>query len=270
VAAHWLGSHDAALTASTRARAREDAGDLSFGQRLSHDGPVAAVTGTDVSRRALLGAGGLGAVGLLGGAAATGQFAALGGSDASLADHPAGQAIDAQPTLGPAPSAAEGTIVAFEDPSCSSCARFEAQTFPQLKSDLIDPGTVSFVFRSIPVVFPWGEPATLALESVHTRQPAAFWGLKDFYYRNHRAIGGDNVLDATRQYLSEPTSVAPDAVVDDIENQVPREAVETNLEVAQNAGVSGTPTFFLFNDGTYRTTISGAQSYDVFANSLGV
>lgn len=270
IAAHWLGSHGAELTRSTRDRAQDEVGDLSFGQRLSHQGPVDAVTGTSVSRRAVVGAGALGAVGLLGGAAATGQFGGFGGSETTLADHPAGQALDGQPTLGPAPSEAEGTIVAFEDPSCTSCARFESQTFPRLKSELIDPGRVSFVFRTIPVVYAWGEPASLALEAVHAREPSAFWGLKDFYYENQRDLGSDNVLDATQQYLAEGTDVDPDGVVQDIENDVPRDAVETNLQTAQSADVGGTPTFFLFNEGTYRTRITGPQSFEVFENSLGV
>lgn len=59
-------------------------------------------------------------------------------SSGSLGSHPAGEAIESQPMLGPAPTDAPATVIAYEDPSCPSCARFELGTFPQLKSELID------------------------------------------------------------------------------------------------------------------------------------
>lgn len=270
VAAHWLGAHDAALAPSTRDRATAEVGDLSLGQRLTHQGPLAAVSGVRVSRRAMVGGSAIGIVALLGGAAATGQFGTLGGGEASLEDHAAGQRLASQPTLGPTPAEADGTIVAFEDPSCPSCARFETETFPEVKARLIEPGTVSFVFRSIPVVKAWAEPATLALESVHTRDPAQFWGLKAFYFDNQRNIGDDNVHDETRRYLSERTDLDADAVMTDVDQETYGSAVETNLQAATEADVGGTPTFYLFSQGTYQTKIVGPQSYSVFRDSLGV
>lgn len=206
-------------------------------------------------------------------AGCTGTVAALAGctgGEQSLDEHPASTALDAQPTLGPTPGTAEGTIIAFEDPSCPSCARFDRDTFPELKANLVDPGDVSFVFRAIPVVESWAEPAVLAMESVHDRDEAALWTLKEFYFRNQRRIDGSTVREETRRFLADETDLDADAVLQDVDRQAHGDEVETNLRTARDADVGGTPTFFLFDAGSFVTDLVGQQEYGVFENSLGV
>lgn len=262
---HWLTTHRERLSSEGRARAESVAGEPTFRDRLRHQGPVAAITDAGLSRRALLLGGAVGLGGVVGAAFLDGS---AGGT--ALAEHAAATDIGSQPTLGPPPSEADGTIVAFEDPSCPSCARFERTTFPKLKTELVDAGRLSFVFRGIPVVRPWSEPAVLALEATYDRSATAFWSLKDFYYREQSTVGTDNLRDVTRQFLADRTDVDADAVVDDVEAATFRDAVAADLQASQDADVRGTPTFFLFTDGSFTTEIVGPQSFDVFANSLGM
>lgn len=269
--AHWLAVHDDELSRPDQKRAEAEIGELTFGDRLAHQGVTGAVQGTPLSRRALLGGGVAASVALIGGAIAGGVFGDNGDANGTrLSKHAAAMALGEQPTLGPTPGTGDGTIIAFEDPSCPSCGRFEQTTFPELKSKLIDPGTVSFVFRAVPIVQPWGEPATLALEAVQARDEAAFWELKQYYYRNLTEIDGDNVYQTTRSFLANQTTLDADAVIQDTRQETYREDVDTNLQAADRAGVRGTPTFFLFKSGSFVTSLVGAQSYSVFANSLGV
>lgn len=263
--AHWLMAHEDSLSGKDRARAESEAGEPTFGDRLSHQGPVGAITNAGLSRRSVLlgslvGLGGVVGATLLGGS----------GGDTPLDAHAAVSDLDSQPTLGPPPSTADGTIIAFEDPSCPSCARFERTTFPRLKSELVDAGRLSFVYRSIPVVYPWSDPAVLALEATHDRSADAFWALKDFYYREQASFGTENVRDRTRQFLTDRTDVDAAAVIDDVEAKTVGDAVDADLQASRDAEVRGTPTFFLFKDGAFATEIVGPQSYDVFANSLGM
>lgn len=190
-----------------------------------------------------------------------------GGGEASLRDHPASQQISTQPTLGPDPSDADGVIVAFEDPSCPSCARFELDVFPKLKRRLFDTGEASFVFRGIPIVRPWGETAVPALEATYGRDTDAFWTLKRRYYENQRQIDAQNVRSTTREFLGE-TSVEASAVLEDVEQGTYSDAVDTDYQVSQDAEVGGTPTFHLFKNGTHATEITGPQSADVFESAL--
>ncbi|GAB7093241.1 DsbA family protein [Halolamina litorea] len=194
------------------------------------------------------------------------------GSDGaqSVREHPSGEGIDSQPALGPAPGEAEGTIVAFEDPSCPTCARFERSTFPQLRSNLIDEGRVSFVFRSIPIIYDWGEPATMALEATYDRDESAFWALKSHYYAQQDAFDSDNVLDLTESFLADETGIDAAAVRADTEAGAFQDAVDLDLRASESAGVSATPTLFLFDADGFVTDVSGPVGYDSITGALGL
>ena len=189
-------------------------------------------------------------------------------SGPTLEEHPAAAAFDKQPVLGPSPTEAESVIIEFADPSCPGCARFEQNTFPEIKSDLVDPGRVAFVYREYPIVAPWGESASQALEGTYERDEQAFWGLKS-YYSNAGSLTDDSVLEKTRAHLERRTDVDAEAVVAGVRNDKFTAAVQQDIDAAKQAGVSGTPSFFLFRSGSFVTTIEGAQDYSVFKNALG-
>jgi hypothetical protein len=54
---HWLATHEEELTRVDRKRAEAEVDSLSFGNRLTHQGPVEAIRHTNLSRRQLLGGG---------------------------------------------------------------------------------------------------------------------------------------------------------------------------------------------------------------------
>jgi protein-disulfide isomerase len=192
------------------------------------------------------------------------------GDETLLANHPAAQAIESQPRIGPPVEEATGVVVAFEDPSCVLCKRFEQNTLPDLQSNLIEPGDVAFVYRGYPVIYEWGKPATQALESAFAAAPEAFWALKDHYYAEQESFDVNNVLSETEAFLASETSVDAAAVVDDARNERHDDAVQTDIAAAQAAGAgSQTPIFYLFRDGEFRTRVSGPQGYDVFAAAMG-
>lgn len=228
------------------------------------------------TRRAFLAAGAGAAAALAGCAgggtttdAPTGTTAgtATDGGGGGLPDHPALAAVEAQPALGDL--SRPGVIVAFEDPSCPLCRRFEENAYPRIVSELVEPGKAAFVFRGYPVVYPWGDPASHALEATYDADPGAFWGLKDFYFSVQADLGTDNVLDRTESYLAENTDGDAASVVAAVEEGSYDAAVGTDLDAGEEAGASGTPAFFLFRDGEFRTGITGPQGYDVFAGALG-
>jgi hypothetical protein len=193
-------------------------------------------------------------------------------------DHEATRGIDAQPVLG---ELGPTMIVAFEDPSCPRCAAFETETVPKIESNLVDTGKAAFAFRGYPVVYPWGEPATHALEATYARSEDAFWDLKDYYFENQQSGGlgqgggsggfsEDNVLDRTRQFLDSETEVDAQAVVDAVDGGETESAVQADLDAGMAAGAGRTtPHVFLFKDGEYLTKAQGSVSYDLVASALG-
>jgi protein-disulfide isomerase len=217
------------------------------------------------TRRTVL-AGGLSLLG----AGCLGGSGSGGGSDdtPTLADHPVGRSLGAQPRLGPPPTETAATIVAFEDPSCPRCAAFEATTVPKIRSELVEPGTATFVVRTAPLVYPWGEPAIHALEATYARDADAFWALLGHYFEQQDAFDTDNVLDRTEVFLSAETDVDAASVVADAESEAYADVVATDVDAAEAADVSGTPTVFLFRDGQYRTRATGSVSFDLVTRAL--
>lgn len=93
------------------------------------------------------------------------------GGGQSIDEHPAAAGLDAQPRQG----TLDGHVVlAFEDPSCERCRAFHENVVPDITSDLVEPGRGAYVLRNYPVVFPWGEPASKALEATFARDSDAF------------------------------------------------------------------------------------------------
>lgn len=188
----------------------------------------------------------------------------------SLAEHPGAAGLESQPFQGADPTTAEAVIVAFEDPSCPTCRRFERDTLPTLRSELLDPGTASFVFRGLGIIYDWGEPAAKALEATLARSEPAHWALKDHFYGAQSGFDTENVLDLTETFLDDETEVDGAAVVDDVESGTADEEYRIDMDAASAVGITATPTFLLFRDGQYVTKATGAVSYDVFATALEV
>lgn len=229
-------------------------------------------------RRLLAALGGAATAGLAGCVGSIGGGGPGAGDDGSaddpptLSTHPAGRGLADQPFLGPPPGEASGTIVAFEDPSCPTCSRFERETVPQIRENLTEPGDATFVFRGIPVVYEWGGPATRALETAFTADPDAFWTLAGHYFANQSRFRGqsaDVVYAMTEEVLEAETSVDAAAVVEAARAGEADAAVEADVAASEDAEVRATPTVFLFRDGEFRTQIRGMARYDVLAGALG-
>ena len=189
-----------------------------------------------------------------------------------LPDHPALAGIDDQPHLGPAPGDATATIVAFEDPSCPSCRRFEQEVMPQIESDLTSTGTATVVVRGYPVIYPWGEPATRALEGVFAADQAAFWSLWEHYFAEQdafRSAGPDRVYARTETFLAEETDLDAAGIVERADAGAFDPAVQTDLDAGEAAGAGRTtPHIFLFKDGAYQTKVQGLVGFQLIKSAL--
>ncbi|MWG34565.1 DsbA family protein [Halomarina oriensis] len=193
-----------------------------------------------------------------------------GGTGASGLDHPVGDGIDGQPTLGPAAGTAEATLVAFEDPSCPRCAAFHRDTVPRIRSELVDTGRATYVVRPYPIVYAWGEPATRALWATYERDAEAFWSLLDHYFTEQGSFDESNVVDRTRSWLDAETSVDVDAVVNAAEADGFPAPVQSNLDIGEAEGINGTPTVVMFRDGQYQSRATGSVSYDLITSALNL
>lgn len=139
--AHWLAVHDDELSRTDRKRAQSTVGSLTFGDRLAHQGPGAALG--SMSRRNLLLGGG---VALAGGAAA--MNGVFGGADGSTdvyqkSEAPTGLSVDEKPpnftlqTTGGGAVSLHGsdrpTVVFMMAAWCTTC-RFESANLQEIKA----------------------------------------------------------------------------------------------------------------------------------------
>jgi protein-disulfide isomerase len=187
----------------------------------------------------------------------------------ALGGHASARGIRDQPVLGDVASAT-GVVLAFEDPSCPRCAEFERRTARRIRQELVPSGQAAYVVRTAPLVYPWGREAIAALEVVFVRDADAFWGLLDFYFTAQSGISSENVRSRTRSYLAEETDLDAEGVMTAVDEGEGLDAVMLDSDVAREAGVRGTPTVFLFRDGSYRTKASGSVSYELVTGALGL
>jgi hypothetical protein len=135
----------------------------------------------------------------------------------SINSHPAASNLAAQPRLGDLDES-QHTIIAFKDPSCPRCRAFKESTVPEIKRQLINPNKGAYILRNYPVVYPWGEPASQALEATLERSETAHWKLQNYYYDMQRDLSTENVHGKTQTFLESNTEVTASAVIADVKS----------------------------------------------------
>jgi protein-disulfide isomerase len=156
------------------------------------------------------------------------------------------------PVRGPAD--AWVTIVEFADFECPYCGR-AAPTVASIGQAY--PDDVRLIFKHYPLPFhPRAEPAALA--AVCAMAQGAFWPMHDLLFANQKALEDSDLegyasslaldLPSWHTCLQDPASAA---------------LIQDDVTSGDNAGVTGTPTFFINGK-----ALEGAQPYDVFAQAV--
>lgn len=158
------------------------------------------------------------------------------------------------------------TVVEFSDFECPYCRR-GFSTMNELMAKHAD--DVRFVYMHFPLPFhPWARPSAIASACAAQQGDGAFWALHDYYFENQNAVEVSNVIEKSRDVLkgtgvdlSDWETCATDTTSDMHAKAV--SLVDTQLQLGRDAGVTGTPGFFV--NGTF---ISGAQPLDVFEKAI--
>ncbi|EDM75718.1 DSBA-like thioredoxin domain protein [Plesiocystis pacifica SIR-1] len=155
--------------------------------------------------------------------------------------------ITGAPAKGPADALV--TVVEFADYHCPYCVRVKtavdklAETYPN---------DVRVVYRQRPLAMhPNARDASRAALAAH--QQGKFWEMHDKLFL-HQA----QTLDEFEKLAAE-LGLDVEKFVTDYDGEAVAAALQSDLEVAQRFGISGTPAFFV--NGRY---LSGAQSFAVF------
>lgn len=158
-----------------------------------------------------------------------------------------------------APEGAKVTVVEYASVTCSGCAVWNEQVWPQFKAKYVDTGKVRYVFREFPT-----PPADVAVAGFLVARCAG----EDKYF---------HVIDQIMRSLPELHSGTPPR---DLLLRTAREAglteaqfktcvadpeaiaaMEQRIKAAQDAGVTGTPTFMINGEIVTERSLDGLSQH---------
>lgn len=169
---------------------------------------------------------------------------------------------DDDPVLGD--NNAPVTIIEFSDYQCPFCRKFWQDSLPSIQREYIDTGKVKFVYRDYPLNF-----HQMAIPAARAANCAREKGGDEAYYKMHDKIFEEqNILDggsvrSTVQFTNEDMKKWAKDIGYNIDSCLDSDKyadeVQKDFTEGGNAGVQGTPAFFI--NGKF---LSGAQPYSAF------
>ncbi len=165
---------------------------------------------------------------------------------------------DSDPVLGD--NNAKVTMIVFDDYQGQFNAQFYRETFPSIQKNYIDTGKVRYVVRDFPLSFHANAmPAALTANCIGVYGSSAdFWKFHNTVFLNQEKLSVSYLKQLARDILSYDEEI--DSCVD---SQVYKAEVDKDIQDANTAGITGTPTFFINGQ-----RIDGAQPYIVFKEAL--
>lgn len=208
---------------------------------------------------------------LKGGSAVLGTGAENGGAQAPTAQAPTAQAPQ-QPTEvsddiwnqittgGAAQMGDEGAsvvMVEFTDFQCPFCARHYEQTESQIREKYIDTGKLRWVLRDLPLAF--HASANDAAQAARCAgDQGKYWEMHDKLFEMQDDWSNGDPKDKFVSYAEE-LGLDSGRVESCLTSEKYKQAVADDLALAQKAGASGTPTFFINGK-----ILVGAQPFSAF------
>jgi protein-disulfide isomerase len=158
-------------------------------------------------------------------------------------------------------------VLEFSDFQCPYCGKFEQTTLPELRRQYIDPGTVLFAFRNLPLesLHPLARGAAEA--AVCAGEQGNFWPMHDLQFSRQRELGKDSIATYAKELgLSSGTFQA-------CLTGRARALIDADVKLARSLGISSTPTFLIGTrdgQGRLRATarINGAAGIERFDSEI--
>ena len=153
------------------------------------------------------------------------------------------------------------TIIEFSDFQCPFCQRFFEQTLPQIKTNYIDTGKVNIVYRDFPLdsLHPQARPAAIAAECAD--EQGKFWEMHDLLFEKQQEWSG--VGSTLFKQYAKDLGLDSSKFDSCLDSRKYEDEVQSDLDDGVNAGVQGTPGFFING-----IPLSGAQPYSVFQAAI--
>jgi len=133
------------------------------------------------------------------------------------------------------------TIVEYASLTCPHCAKFHAETFPQLKKAYIDTGKVRYIFREFPI----GRSAAAAAIAVRCAPEKAFFTLNEKLLASQSKWVSQEVKHDEIYAIIKTSGLKRDKYNSCATDQAINDALYEVKMRGRSLGVAGTPTFFI-------------------------
>lgn len=148
------------------------------------------------------------------------------------------------------------TIVEFSEYECPFCKRYVDETYGQIMADYGD--KIRYIFHDYPLAF-HAHAASMALAARCAGEQDAYWDYHDILFdKNEEWTALDNV-DAQVVEYAEDLDLDGEQFSGCYSSKKYQQAVDDDLALGQQVGVSGTPTFFINGK-----KLVGAHPYESF------
>ena len=138
------------------------------------------------------------------------------------------------------------TIIAYESLTCSHCANFHKDVYPQLKRDYIDTGLVKIEFRH----FPLDIAAFNAAKISQCKKDQSLKILESLYYNQQAWVKGSTIEEVNKNLkiflLSKGFNVDYDNCINN--KEIEDFVLNDRIEGTKNFKVNATPTIIINNE----------------------
>lgn len=175
--------------------------------------------------------------------------------------------VEGSPYMGDA--RAKVTVIEFSDYQCPFCARHASATLPQLMTDYVKTGKVKYVLRDFPLEGLHPAALRAAQAARCAGEQGKYWEMHDKLINNPKSVDAKGLSDQAKG-LGMNTGDFDKCV----QSGKYAEKVKRDLQDGQEAGVSGTPTFFVGLTDPHgpnvktAATLVGAQPYSKFKETI--
>jgi protein-disulfide isomerase len=132
------------------------------------------------------------------------------------------------------------TIIEFTDYQCPYCGHYVRQTLPEILKNYVDAGKVRYLIRDMPLtnIHPYAQKAAEAARCAGIQ--GKYWAMHDVLFKNQAHLKSDElVTHAKAAGLDLPQFTHC------LDGNLQAQEVQHSIKSGRQAGVSGTPTFFL-------------------------
>src|SRR5688572_3527101 len=155
-------------------------------------------------------------------------------------------------------SGARVFVVEFADFGCSYCAKFDHETYPKIDSAYISKGIVRF--KMVPFVTGMFKNSREVAEAAEcSAEQGAFWKMHDLLYEQQKEWKKSSNIQSLIQKYATQLKLDRNRLGLCLKNPEIRKRVERHDAMAQQLGISGTPTFFVNG-----RRVPGAIPFDLF------